>query len=349
MSGIGGEMKIAVATTIVPFAKGGGRRLSGDLTRALSRRGHEVDEILLPFWPEPEEMVEQMLALRLLDVTHEAELLICLRTPSYLIRHPNKVVWFLHHHRPAYDLRETHADPPGPHSEAIRESIYESDRLGLGEARRVYAVSQVVANRLREYNDLSCDVLYPGLEDDEGYHCDEYGDFVFFPSRIAPLKRQALALEAMAHVRSDIRLVIAGEPDLPEHLRPLRELVSSLGLEDRVELAGEWISEERKRELYGRCLAVLYPPLGEDYGYVTTEAFAASKAVITCTDSGGPLEFVRDGINGLVVDPEPRALAAALDALARDRARARTLGQAAQKTLHELDLRWDPVVEALTR
>lgn len=342
-------MKIAVATTVVPFAKGGARRHAGELTAALSRRGHEVDEILLPFWPDPEEMVEQMLALRLLDLTHEAELLICLRTPSYLLRHPNKVVWFLHHHRPAYDLRETYPDPRTPHSDAIRESIYESDRLGLREARRVYAISRVVADRLREYNNLSCEVLYPAFGDADSYHCDEYGDFIFFPSRIAPLKRQALAVEAMAYVRSDIRLVISGEADVPEHLDRLRELVAGLGLEDRVELEGAWIDEGRKRELYAGCLAVLYPPLGEDYGYVTTEAFAASKALITCTDSGGPLEFVQDGRNGLVVEPEPRALAGALDELAGDRPRARRLGEEAKRALRRLDLRWDPVVEALTR
>jgi glycosyltransferase involved in cell wall biosynthesis len=342
-------MKIAVASTVVPFAKGGGRRLAGELTQALSRRGHEVDEILFPFWPDPDEMVEQMLALRLFDLSHEAELLICLRTPSYLLRHPNKVVWFLHHHRPAYDLRETHADPQNSNSDAIREAIYASDRLGLGEARRVYAVSRVVASRLRAYNDLSCDVLYPPFEQAESYRCDEYGDYVFFPSRIAPLKRQALALEAMAHVRSNVRLVITGEPDLPEQLGELRELVSSLGLEDRVELGGEWIDEKRKRELFAGCLAVLYPPLQEDYGYVTTEAFAASKAVITCTDSGGPLEFVHEGVNGLVVEPEPQAIAGALDDLARDGRRARKLGQEAKRTLEQRDLSWDPVVEALTR
>jgi glycosyltransferase involved in cell wall biosynthesis len=342
-------MRIAVATTVVPFAKGGGRRLARELTRALAERGHEVDEILLAFWPDPEEMVEQMLALRLLDVTHEAELLICLRTPTYLLRHRNKVVWFLHHHRPAYDLLETHPDPRSPHSDAIRESIYESDRLGLGEARRVFAVSRVVADRLRAYNDLACDVLHPAFENADDYHCDEYGDFVFFPSRIVPLKRQALAVQAMAHVRSGVRLVIAGEPDLPEHLEALRELNSSLDLGGRVELVGEWIDEARKRELYARCLAVVYPPLGEDYGYVTTEAFAASKAVLTCTDSGGPLEFVQDGVNGLVLEPDPQALAVALDALARDRDQARKLGQQAKKTLGELDLRWDPIVEALTR
>ena len=40
------------------------------------------------------------------------------------------------------------------------------------------------------------------------------------------------------------------------------------------------------------ALGVIFPPLDEDYGYVTLEAMLAAKPVITCTDSGGPLEFV---------------------------------------------------------
>ena len=41
-----------------------------------------------------------------------------------------------------------------------------------------------------------------------------------------------------------------------------------------------------------RCRGVVFPPLDEDYGFVTVEAFAARKAVVTCTDSGGPTELV---------------------------------------------------------
>jgi glycosyltransferase involved in cell wall biosynthesis len=66
-----------------------------------------------------------------------------------------------------------------------------------------------------------------------------------------------------------------------------------------------------------RCRAVVFVPHDEDYGFVTVEAFAAAKPVITCQDSGGPLELVRDGENGWIVPPTPadvaRAMAAAMD------------------------------------
>ena len=344
-------MKVVVATTIVPFVKGGARVLVDGLTQALEARGHDVDKLLFPFWDDPDEMVEQMLALRLVDVSHEADLLICLRTPSYLLQHPNKVVWFLHHHRPAYDLVDGPFDlPTPPERPDVRAAIHESDRLGLGEARRVFAVSRTVAERLRSYNGLASEVLYPPLEGVDGYRCDDYGDVVFLPSRIAPVKRQALAIEAMAHVRSPVRLVVTGAPDLPEHVEPLRELVARHGLGDRVEIVAEWISDERKRELYAQCLAVVFPPYGEDgYGYVAGEAFAAAKPVVTCTDSGGPLELVEDGVTGRIVDPQPEALAAAIDELAGDRAETQRLGESGREFLRSFDGGWDRIVEELTR
>ena len=64
--------------------------------------------------------------------------------------------------------------------------------------------------------------------------------------------------------------------------------------------------------LYAGALAVVFPPFDEDYGYVTLEAFLARKPVITTTDAGGPLEFVEDGVTGLVCAPTPEALGAAI-------------------------------------
>ena len=48
-----------------------------------------------------------------------------------------------------------------------------------------------------------------------------------------------------------------------------------------------------------RCRAVVFPPFNEDYGFVTVEAFMCGKPVITCRDSGGPAELVRDGAERL--------------------------------------------------
>ena len=57
---------------------------------------------------------------------------------------------------------------------------------------------------------------------------------------------------------------------------------------------------------------VCFPAQDEDYGFVTVEAFASGKPVVTCSDSGGPLEFVHDGVEGLVSAPTPEALASRL-------------------------------------
>ena len=95
-----------------------------------------------------------------------------------------------------------------------------------------------------------------------------------------------------------------------------------------------------------RCRAVCFPPVEEDYGFVTAEAFASAKAVLTCHDSGGPAELVEDGVTGLVCDPSPEALGRAIARVMNDRALAETMGRAAQRAAERL--RWADTVAALT-
>ena len=62
------------------------------------------------------------------------------------------------------------------------------------------------------------------------------------------------------------------------HLQLLESLVAEHRLEDRVVLLPDWISEERKRELFAHALACAYVPLDEDsYGYVLARR-ASSRA-----------------------------------------------------------------------
>ena len=83
---------------------------------------------------------------------------------------------------------------------------------------------------------------------------------------------------------------------------------------------------------FARCRAVVFPPLQEDYGFVTVEAFASRRAVITCRDSGGPAELVEDGVNGFVCDPAPESIGRALRSLADDPGLAERMGAAAFET-----------------
>jgi glycosyltransferase involved in cell wall biosynthesis len=93
------------------------------------------------------------------------------------------------------------------------------------------------------------------------------------------------------------------------------------------------------------CRAVVFPAFEEDFGLVTVEAFASAKAVVTCRDSGGPAELVRDGESGLVCDPTPASLAAALARLAGDQALAERLGAGAAAASSEIS--WPKTIDRL--
>jgi glycosyltransferase involved in cell wall biosynthesis len=80
---------------------------------------------------------------------------------------------------------------------------------------------------------------------------------------------------------------------------------------------------------------------------VTLEAFFAGKPVITHTDSGGPLEFVKHGENGYVIGADPLEIASVLDELYCDKARAARMGQAGLKLLGQLNIDWNTVIERL--
>ncbi len=88
-------------------------------------------------------------------------------------------------------------------------------------------------------------------------------------------------------------------------------------------------------------------PFDEDYGYVTVEAFLSSKPVVTASDSGGPLEFVEDGVSGFVAAPEPEALADAIDRLfALPEPKLAGLGEEGRRRVAPIT--WDAVVDRLT-
>jgi len=75
-----------------------------------------------------------------------------------------------------------------------------------------------------------------------------------------------------------------------------------------------------------RCL---FGPYDEDYGFVTLESMKFRRPVITCTDSGGPLEFVKNGETGFVVKPEPEEIAERVELLSSNKGLAEDLGKRA--------------------
>ncbi|HSZ14037.1 MAG TPA: glycosyltransferase family 4 protein [Solirubrobacteraceae bacterium] len=343
-------MKIAIVNNQAPFVRGGAELLAEWLHDKLEEYGHQAEIVRIPFqWSPPERIVDHMLAARLVRVAN-VDRVVALKFPAYYVPHENKVLWLLHQFRQAYDLWGTpYQDIPNtPMGIRIREAVVEGDRRYLQEVRRIYTISKIVGNRLNLYSGLKSKALFPPLLDSEPYRCEEYGDYFFFPSRINAGKRQHLAVEAMAYVTSSARLVIAGQPETPTDLGRLMSVIREHGLESRVEVIPRWITEEEKLCLLAGARGVVYLPFDEDYGYVTLEAFHASKPVLTLTDAGGPLELIEHGRNGFICEGT-EMLAKAIDELSEDRALTERLGQAALDTINERDISWDRVIRCLTQ
>jgi glycosyltransferase involved in cell wall biosynthesis len=344
-------MKIAIVNNQAPFVRGGAELLAEWLHDKLEDYGHEAEIVRIPFqWNPPERIVDHMLAARLVRLAN-VDRVVALKFPAYYVPHEDKVLWLLHQFRQAYDLWGTpYQDIPNtPAGHGIRDAIIDSDRRYLGEARRIYTNSKIVGGRLKFYSGLDSEVLFPPLYDATPYRCEDYGDYFFFPSRITAGKRQHVAVQAMAAVRSSARLIVAGAAETPGDLRRLMSVVEEHDLGDRVEVIPRWISDEEKLRLLAGARGVVYLPFGEDsYGYVTLEAFHARKPVITLADSGGTLELIEHRRNGIVAQ-DVEELAMAMDELACDAALAQRLGQAALETIDELGISWDRVIRCLTQ
>jgi glycosyltransferase involved in cell wall biosynthesis len=340
--------RILICTTQVPFVRGGAEYLVESLRDELRQRGHAVDVVALPFqWHPVERIIDSALAWRLLDVSHvngeAVDLVIATKFPSYLIRHPRKVLWLVHQHRQAYDWYGTPlSDFDGsPSHRAIREQIFRIDERALGECRVRYTISRNVSRRLERFNGLSSTPLYPPSRYAGRLWAGPYGDYVLSPARLDRAKRIDLLLAALAQTSMPVQTIIVGTG--PDRDR-LQRLAADYGLSERVCFRG-FVSDDELIDLYAHARAVYYAPVDEDYGFATVEAFGASRPVITTDDAGGVLEFVRHLENGLISPPDPVAIAAHLDLLASDPDTAARLGAAGKPLVG--DITWDRVVRAL--
>lgn len=378
-------MRIAVvAPSPVPFTPGGAERVWNGLVHALNETGGHVAELIkLPVREHTlGGLVAGYADFARLDLAH-FDMVVTGKYPAWMVSHPNHAVWVLHRLRGLYDTyhltgmpeRVDLRDPelgglqrlmrrrggraaalellarladtvqrrgadhpalalPGPFA---REVVHFLDGVAFEGIRRYLAISRTVATRPGYFPPgAAVEVAYPP-SDLGGARCGG-STHLFTASRIEPPKRFDLLIEAMRLVPDPVELLIAGDgPDL-DRLRAL-----SAG-DPRVRWLGQ-VTHQRLRDLYADSLAVPFLPRDEDLGLITLEAMACAKPVITCEDSGGPTEFVVDGVTGRMVPPEAGALAEAIHGICADPAGARRMGASAR--LRARSVSWESAVARL--
>ena len=329
---------------------GGHLTIARALVEALREAGHDADVVTTPqnrFGRQASAYVATWLTDVGMSGGNRVDRVISLRYPSYAVRHPHHVCWLNHTMREYYDLWDRFAatlSAKGRLKEGLRRRVMHAvDRYLLTRnVSRLFVQSRTIQERLAMWPELKSTVLYPPPPQ-RSYRCDAYGDFIFFVSRLTALKRTDLLLRALATpAASGVRVVIAGDG---EEREALTTQARELGIAARVTFVGSLTDADLVEHL-ARCRAVCFPPLSEDFGFVTVEGFAAGKAVITCRDSGGPAELVEHEVNGLIVEPTPEALGAAMARVMDDPGTAERMGAEARRTVSRFT--WSDVVSKLT-
>jgi len=343
-------MKIAICAVQVPFMKGGAEYLCDNLFNELVKRNYEVEHVKIPFkWYPPQEIINNALIWKLLDINEsdgqKIDGVITTKFPSYVVKHPNKITWLFHQHRPVYDLAFTDYDDLVPYhalGDIVRRKINAIDNKSLKESRKIFSISQNVTNRLDKYNQIPSEVLYPPPPFEGRYYCKNFDNYLLYPSRLDPKKRQELVIKSMKFVNSDLKLKIVGTGSYLEYLK---NVAKEYGVEKRVEFLG-FVPENELLDLYANALCIPYTPIDEDLGFVSMESILSKKPLITCTDSGGSLEFIENGVTGFIVEPIPAEIAKSINKIYLE-GLAKKMGNQGHKKFGNKILSWDNVIAKL--
>ncbi|MEI2794936.1 glycosyltransferase family 4 protein [Pseudoxanthomonas sp. F11] len=320
--------------------QGGAERFYDALVAALRAAGHSVSELPVPTDEATFENIKQSYVYAYdLDVSNY-DLVISTKAPSWLVRHPRHVCYLVHTIRVFYDMYED-AFGSGSEDQCKQRSLVhalDTGALSPPRCKAVFTIGEEVSARLRAANCIESEVLHPPLWSDAFSAGDAQG-YILVPGRLHPWKRVDLPIRAMRLLRDRaVRMKVVGTGEAESALREMAEG------DPRIEFLGR-VSDEELRALYSGANLVAFTPKREDYGYITLEAFASAKPVVTCNDSGEAANLVKDGRNGLVSAPGPQALCDAFERLLAQPQQAAAMGKAGEEWVRSLS--WTRIAERL--
>ncbi len=308
---------ILVLGAQVPFISGGAELLNETLVSEINKlEGYQAELVQLPYkWYPEEQLIDDILAWRMLDLTEsngkKVDLIIATKFPSYVARHPKKVLWLVHQHRYFYDLQFSEYDDVThcPDIQDVRDTVRQLDSKMIKECNPRYSIAQNVNDRLKKYNNIDSITLYPPAPLCDSIISGSYGDYIVYIGRVERIKRVKLLVEAAAQCREKVKLIIVGKGD---DMEIIQENINKLGLQEQCQLTG-YVENDELIDFLANCRALFYAPYDEDYGYATIEAFLAKKPVLTCHDSGEIATLVKQTGSGFVCSPQATEIAENID------------------------------------
>lgn len=187
---------------------------------------------------------------------------------------------------------------------------------------------------LRAYG-LDAEVCYLGIDTDVFREFDlPREDLVVGIGAFVPEKNIEFVIKAVGKLSAPRpRLVWVGNVGSSRYIEGLKQLAASLDVSFEPWLR---VDDSAIVDLLNRAAVMAYAPRLEPFGLVPLEASACRLPVVAVAE-GGVRETVIDGVNGLLVESNPRAMAQAIERLLNDFSFARALGNQGHRIVIE---RW---------
>lgn len=317
-------MRILQVCSVTTF--GGGERHLADLSHALTDLGHEVYAASVPGSPLWTELAF------LKGNTFELSKL------NY-VKNLTGLAGFVR----AHDIEIVHAHAARDyHLAALAVRMASRGRLVLTRhalfplrginkhllsgAGRVIAVSQAVAESLRQYGVIESSkitVIHNGIDTDRFAPAVAGGDnpvLVGTVGHLAPIKGHDVFVRAAALIaarRPEVRFVVIGEDKSPQmdHRQSLESLITELGLSESVTMPG-W--KDDISDVLSSLTLFVSAARSEPFGLSIVEAMAAGLPIVASA-SEGAMEIIEDGHSGkLVPVDDAESLAEAINDLLDD-------------------------------
>ncbi len=343
-------MKIAiVAPSPIPYSLGGAEKLWQRMFDYINRyTEHQCELIKIPIKEDNfYNLIDAYYRFYKLDLSH-FDMIISGKYPAWMVKHQNHYLYMLHPLRGLYDLydfkrfkdekipnflknitsiddmfsrvfelkRENiKIDFPSKFAKCVIQFL---DSHAQKSIKKFFAISKTVSLR-KEYffTNQKIKVIYPPTNI-ENLYSNSY-DYFFTVSRLDKPKRVDLIVKAYIKANINIPLKIAG---IGLELNNIKSIAED---NPNIKFLG-YISDIDLGNYYSNALATIFIPYQEDYGLVTIESMLSKKPVITTNDSGGVLEFVKNGKSGLIVNANIDELSKAIKKLT-NRELAREMGR----------------------
>jgi glycosyltransferase involved in cell wall biosynthesis len=209
------------------------------------------------------------------------------------------------------------------------------------EVRNAKAFDAVLVNSfysresiMRAYG-LEAKVCYLGVDAEKFVdHELPRENYVVGLGAFVKLKNVEFALRSLAEMSEPRpRLVWIGNAANSSYLEDMKQLAVRLKVEFEPRLK---IDDKELVKVLSCAMLMIYCSRLEPFGFAPLEANACGTPVVALAE-GGVRETIIDGVNGLLVDNDPRAMAAAITRLCKEPEYARRLGQTARQQVVE---RW---------